>query len=52
VRQLGYRITKDMNSSRMNQLLEMARVYRMPKSRVIRYIYIPELLSFFRRKDR
>ncbi len=33
------------------QLLEMAKVYRMPKDRVIRYIYIPELLSFFKRRD-
>ncbi len=27
------------------RLLEMAKVYRMPAGRVIRYIYIPELLS-------
>ena len=29
-------------------LLEMARVYRMPKLRVIRYIYIPEFISCFK----
>lgn len=39
-------------SAKLKQLLEMAKVYRIPKSRVIRYIYIPELLSFLRRGDR
>lgn len=39
-------------SVKLRQLLEMAKVYRIPKSRVIRYIYIPELLSFLRRGDR
>lgn len=29
-------------------LLEMARVYRMPALRVIRYIYIPEFVRRFK----
>ena len=32
------------------KLLEMAKVYRMPADSVIRYIYIPEIISFFRKK--
>ncbi|WP_292146204.1 hypothetical protein [Butyrivibrio sp.] len=35
--------------SRFKQLLEMAKVYRMPGDRVIRYIYIPEFFNLFRR---
>lgn len=31
-------------------LLEMAKVYRMPTDRVIKYIYIPEIISFFKGK--
>ena len=27
------------------ELLEMAKVYRMPTGRVIRYIYIPEIIA-------
>ena len=30
------------------QLLEMAKVYRLPKMRVLRRIYLPSLLPFFR----
>jgi NitT/TauT family transport system permease protein len=30
------------------KMLEMARVYRMPKSRVLRYIYLPQLTPFFK----
>lgn len=37
---------------KLRQLLEMAKVYRIPKGRVIRYIYIPELLSLFGGKDK
>ena len=29
------------------QLLEMAKVFRMPKDRVIRYIFLPQLLPFW-----
>ena len=39
-------------SVKLKQLLEMAKVYRIPKSRVIRYIYIPELISFLKGRDR
>ena len=39
-------------SVKLKQLLEMAKVYRIPKSRVIRYIYIPELLSFLKGNSR
>ncbi|WP_292215355.1 hypothetical protein [Butyrivibrio sp.] len=35
-------------SNRLKELLEMASVYRMPKSRVIRYIYIPEIISMLK----
>jgi len=31
-----------------HKLLEMARVFRMPVGRVVRYIYIPQLMPFFR----
>ncbi|WP_256372403.1 hypothetical protein [Butyrivibrio sp. X503] len=39
-------------SAKLKQLLEMAKVYRIPKSRVIRYIYLPELLSFLKGSSR
>jgi ABC-type nitrate/sulfonate/bicarbonate transport system permease component len=32
------------------ELLDMAKVYRMPTDRIIRYIYIPALLGKFRKK--
>ena len=32
------------------KLLEMAKVYRMPTDRVIKYIYIPEIISFIKGK--
>ncbi len=31
------------------RLLEMAKVYRMPTGRVIRYIYIPEIVDGIKR---
>ena len=31
-------------------LLEMAKVYRMPTDRVIKYIYIPEIVAFIKSK--
>ena len=33
-----------------NKLLEMAKVYRMPTERIIKYIYIPEIISFIKGK--
>lgn len=32
----------------MKELLELARVYRMPKGRVLRYIYLPMAMGKIR----
>ena len=42
----------EMSNNRLKLLLEMAKVYRMPKDRVIRYIYLPEIFGFLGRKDK
>lgn len=39
-----------MGNSSLKDMLEMAKVFRMPEDRVFRYIYLPHIWGFIKKK--